>query len=202
MQRPSSPPATVAVVGVSTLTGGAALAAGDGPLSDTPGFALPIVCLTAAMAGVIRRCAVRHESRLRAFFADQTRRLSERERALDEREADLLRREESFRRTAWVQDLRIASVHARLDILVEEIQQERERRKEIEAEYAALAHEHNEVLLESAGVAREQEVHHPPVAVGQTSTADGRGPRRGSHRRGPRPFLKVVDRPRGHQESI
>jgi hypothetical protein len=154
------------------------------------------------MAGVIRRCAARQEARLRAFFADQTRRLSERERALDEREADLLSREESFRRTVWVQDLRVASVNARLDIMVEELQQERERRKESEAEYQALAREHNEVLLDSAGAAREQEAHHPPVAVGQTSTAEGHGPRRGSHRRGPRPFLKVVDHPRGHQESI
>ncbi|MEU1853637.1 hypothetical protein ABZ499_31335 [Streptomyces sp. NPDC019990] len=185
MQRPSSPPTTVAVVGVSTLTGEAALAAGDG---GAPGFALPIACLTAAAAGVVRRYIARERARGLAELAA-------RERELDRRESDLARREEAFRRTRWTTDLRMASGYARIDRLRGELAAERQAHAELQIEYRELTREFNQLCLDAASAdAQPAEAHRPPLAVGQTTSAAATsgGPRRHSERHDPRPFLTVV----------
>lgn len=201
MQRPSSPPATVAVVGVSTVSSGTALAASS-DLADAPVIVLPIVCLTAAALGVVRRYVVQQEQRVRDVFTGLARQHARRERELDRREADLAHREEAFQRTCWTTELRIASANARMDQLRDDHAAERQAHAELQVEYRELAREYNEILLESAGERPAQQAHRPPVAVGQTTSAGTSGPRHTPGRRGPRPFLSVIDGQREHQESI
>ncbi|WP_306966293.1 hypothetical protein [Streptomyces afghaniensis] len=186
---------------MTTVGGGAALAAGDGELAGMPGVTLPLVCLTAAAAGVVRRYIAQQEQRIRRLFSQLARQQAERERELDRREADLAQREEVFQRTRFTTELRVRSAYGRMDMMLDELTAERAAHQELKAEYDELAREYNEVLLESAG-ALPAEVHHPPVAVGQIGTAgNARGPRRIPQRRGPRPFLSVVDSAGEYQES-
>ncbi|MFI2434753.1 hypothetical protein [Streptomyces sp. NPDC018693] len=202
MQRPSNRPNTMAVVGVGTVTGGAALAAGEGELAIAPGITLPIVCLTAAAVSIVRRYIAHQEQRIRDLFTGLARQHAERERELDRREADLALREEAFQRTRWITDLRVAGLYARMDMMRDEWASEHLAHTELQVEYRELAREFNELCLESAQ-APPAEVHQSPVAVGQTSPAgNSRGPRRQQQRRGPRPFLSVVEAPRGHQDSV
>ncbi|MDX3345996.1 hypothetical protein PV387_23190 [Streptomyces sp. ME02-6987-2C] len=182
------------------MTGGAAIAASSGELALLPGLALPLVCITAAAAGVIRRYVVHQEQRIRELFNALAREHAERERALDRRENDLVHREAALRRTRFVTEMRIANVHGRLDQVLTERTDERLRHAELQVEYAELAREYNDLCREAD--AKQARVDRPPVAVGQTeSAADSRGPRRTVQRRGPRPFLTVVESPRGNQDS-
>lgn len=195
MQRSPSHTAAVALVGVSTV-GGGALAATDSDLPGIePGFALPIVCATAAALAFMRRYATIQEQRMRTLFTGLARQHDERERDLDARERALARREESFRRTELVTQLRVNSVYARLDMANAECRSERERRIEVEGEYRELCREYNDVVLEVADAAPPQEADRPPLAVGEAGHAvHSRGPRRlYMQRHGPRPYLTVVD---------
>ncbi|MFF5968149.1 hypothetical protein ACFY64_31400 [Streptomyces collinus] len=202
MQRPSSQSTTVAVVGVSTLGGGAGLAASDGDLASAHGLALPLACLAAATAGVVRRYIAHQERRVRELFTGLAREHAERERKLDRREADLDEREEALERSLSLAELRVANVHARMDIMLDERAEDRLAYTELQNEYMQLAHEYNEVLLESAGERPEEQAHQSPVAVGQTTSAGNSGPRPIPGRRGPRPLLSVIDGQRDHQESV
>jgi hypothetical protein len=162
---------------------------------------LPLVCLTAAAAGVVRRYLSQQEQRIRRLHAHLARQHDERERELDRREADLARREELLQRTRFTTDLRVRSAYARMDIMLDELAAERDAHHELKVEYDQLARDYNEVLLESAG-APPAEVQHAPVAVGQIGTAgNGHGLRHIPQRRGPRPFLTVVEDAGEYQES-
>ncbi|PWI16075.1 hypothetical protein DI272_19290 [Streptomyces sp. Act143] len=199
MQRPSSPTATIALVGVSTV-GVGTLATTDVDLPIEPGCVLPIVCATAAAAAFIRRYTIRQEQRMRALFKAMARQHDERERVLEAREKSLAEREETFQRTQWTTRLRIASAYARVDITREEAAAERERRMQIEGEYRELCREWNEAVLDDAQARLPEEAPRPAIAVGQAGTVHG--PRRSyPDRRGPRPYLSVVDGSGERQDS-
>ncbi|KQW13598.1 hypothetical protein [Streptomyces sp. Root369] len=200
MQRPSEQPATVALVGVSAASGGAALAYSDGAAFE-PGVVLSFVCLTSAAVAVMRRTAARQERRMRSLFTDLSRQQDEREQQLAKREERATLYEESVHRQSQTADLRVRSAYGRIDQLNAECREERERRIQVEVEYGELAREYNEVLLETAQVDLPSPTRSPRrVAVGQTN--EERGPRRHPERRGPLPSLSVVDTPREHQESV
>lgn len=204
MQRSSSHTATVALVGVTTVGGGALAATETDLLGVDPGLALPIVCATAAMLAFLRRYAIAQEQRMRALFTGLARRHDERERDLEAREMALANRQESFRRVQAVAQLRVESVYARLDLTNQECTAERERRIQVEGEYRELCREFNDVVMEASEAQAPPEVaHRPPFAVGQVGpTGHGRVPRRLYHqRRGPRPYLSVVDGSDERQDS-
>ncbi|MGV9913451.1 hypothetical protein [Streptomyces tendae] len=181
------------------MTGGATLAVGTGELATAPSLALPIVCLTAAAAGVIRRYFAAQERRARTLFTGLAREHAERQRELDRREAELVRREQALRRIRFTTELRIANVYGRLDQVLNERAVEH---AELRVEYQELAREFNEICVESALTEPAEAQHPSPVAVGQlTAVRDGHGPRALPRRRGPRPFLTVVEDAEELQES-
>ncbi|MEU6595405.1 hypothetical protein ABZ923_40470, partial [Streptomyces sp. NPDC046881] len=184
MQRSSSRETTVAVVGVGTVTGGAVLAAGEGGLSVAPGLALPIVCLTAAALRVVRHYVTQQEQRIRDLFTKLARQHAERERELDRREADLARREESLQRAFFISELRVASAYSRMDMMLDELADQRLAHHALQTEYRELASEYNELVLDAAEASPTAEVHHSSVAVGQTGSAgSGAGGGGGAARR-------------------
>ncbi|MFD7956972.1 hypothetical protein ACFV4X_26205 [Streptomyces ardesiacus] len=160
------------------------------------------MCLTAAAAGVIRRYFATQERRVRTLFTGLAREHAERQRELDRREAELVRREQALRRIRFTTELRIANVYGRLDQVLNERAVERIEHAELRVEYQELAREFNEICVEAAVTEPAGAQHPSPVAVGQlTAVRDGHGPRALPRRRGPRPFLTVVEDAEELQES-
>ncbi|MEU7323312.1 hypothetical protein ABZ682_22590 [Streptomyces griseoviridis] len=188
MQRSSSH-TTVALVGVSAAGGGAALAASaTGFPAVEPALTLPFVCLTAATAAFVRRCAIAQGRRVHTLFTRLARKRHERLQDLDAREEALAERERVLQLMTARTQLRVASAYAALDHLRAECAVERERRIQVESEYRELCHEYNDTLLNAEAPSQEAQ---PPIAVGQSG--QGSGPQRLHTRpRGPRPYLTVV----------
>ncbi|MDX3360591.1 MULTISPECIES: hypothetical protein [Streptomyces] len=192
MQHPSSRPVTVALVGVTSFTGGVALTADD-VVAVEPGVLLWLVCLIAALGSLLRRFAARQRRFLHDLLAHLARRHQAQLRALERREEDLREREEAFRLVAGTTQLRIDSAQARLDEVAREFGDERERRRALEAEYEHLVREYNDLLLETSDQAPAAQEQRSRVAVGQTGSGGHTARPRPNISRGFRPYLSLVD---------
>jgi hypothetical protein len=202
MQRPSGRTETVALVGASTVSGGAFITIGAG--DDVCCVMFSLVCLgTAAVAAAIRQIAAHHERRIRALYKRLLRDHHRRQQMLARREAALDRREQRLQLREHRADLRVRSAQARLDQVLDERTNERLAHAELQVEYRELAREYNELALEAAGGPPRPEFQPDAVAVGQTVPAEhDRGSRRQMLHRGPRPVLKVVETVQDRQDSV
>ncbi|GGQ49455.1 hypothetical protein GCM10010250_21200 [Streptomyces althioticus] len=188
MKRPSSRASTMALVGVSIATGGAALVSGGPAALVNPSNVLSLTCVTAVAVSIVRRAVLRSEERARATLDKFARQQDLREQQLMEREEALRRRERLVDQTLATTDLRIRSAYARVDQVLDERTKDRVRYAELRTEYQELVREYNALVLEAAANPTRH-----PLAVGQTSPLPVvRGPRR-IQRRGPHPQLEVVD---------
>ena len=188
MKRPSSRASTMALVGVSIATGGAALVSGDPAALVNPSNVLSLTCVTAVAVSTVRRAVLRSEERARAVLDKLQAQQELRERQLTDREEALRRRERLVDQTVATTNLRIRSAYARMDQVLDERTQDRVKYTELRNEYQELVREYNALVLEAAA----NPTHHP-LAVGQTGPLPVvAGPRR-VQRRGPHPQLEVVD---------
>jgi hypothetical protein len=199
LQRPSSRPVTVALIGVTSFTGGAALSADD-VVAVEPGVLLWLGCLVAMLGSLLRGFAARQRRGLHDLLVHLARRHRAQARSLERREEALRRREEAFHLVAGTTQLRIESAHVRLDEVLRECATEREQRRALESEYQHLVRDYNELLLETSSAAPAAQEQRPRVAVGQT-VSSGHASRPRPNSSGFRPYLSVVDSGRGRTRT-
>ncbi|MFG3022260.1 hypothetical protein ACGFZQ_27550 [Streptomyces sp. NPDC048254] len=192
MKRPSLPLATIALVGVSAIGGGAATYCEEAEFVE-PAIILPIVAITAIVLAALRQFAIRQEARVRDLFQDLTRQHGEREQAL-------VRREKAAQSQAAVADLRIRSAQASMDRLISDRARDLSELEELRANYSRLVDDYNEIVLERGDPLEGRPVPRS-VAVGQVPSGQLNGPRRQARCPGPHPSLAVVDAVREHQDS-
>lgn len=196
--RLTGPPTTIAVISM------AGCAAGTGAIiiiDDLPdaGALAPLGCLTGIAIAALCHFSRTYARHARDLTQTTTRHQLDRQRELDQRERDLADREAAINRKLAVIDLR--SVDARVSRLAADLRTERTAHAELQRDYEDLARDYNDLVRQelSRGVGHRQTTPQAAAVGYGPDPMHEHGPRR-QQRRGPFPFLKVVET-RDRQES-